>query len=83
MNIAIFGGGCFWCIEAFYSQLNGVEKVTSGYSGGTISNPTYESICTGDTGHAEVCKITFNQNIIKFKDLLNIFFSSHDPTTIN
>ena len=83
MNIAIFGAGCFWCIEAFFSQLKGVEKVSSGYSGGNVPNPTYKSICTGNTGHAEVCKITFNPKLISFKELLNTFFSSHDPTTLN
>jgi len=83
MNIAVFGAGCFWCVEAVFSQLTGVESVVSGYTGGFTENPTYESICTGSTGHAEACKITYNSNIITYEDLLRVFFKTHDPTTLN
>ena len=83
MNIAVFGAGCFWCVEAVFSQLAGVESVVSGYTGGFTENPTYESICTGSTGHAEACKITYNSNIITYEDLLRVFFKTHDPTTLN
>lgn len=79
----IFGGGCFWCIEAVFKMLKGVEGVTSGYTGGNFPNPTYEDICTGKTGHAEVVKIDYNPNIIDLKTLLEVFFTSHDPTTPN
>ena len=77
------GGGCFWCLEAAFAQLKGVERVESGYSGGTVSNPSYEQVCTGTTGHAEVVQITFDPTIIAFQDILEIFFSIHDPTTLN
>jgi peptide-methionine (S)-S-oxide reductase len=77
------GGGCFWCLEAVYRELTGVEKVESGYSGGTVSNPTYEQVCTGTTGHAEVVQVTFDPAIISFREILEIFFSIHDPTTLN
>ena len=83
MNIAIFGAGCFWCIEAIFLQLPGVTEVISGYTGGSTPNPTYEQICTGKTGHAEVCKIVFNPEIISYKQLLKYFWESHDPTTLN
>ena len=83
MNIAVFGAGCFWCIEAIFSQLNGVESVVSGYSNGLTSNPTYESVCTGKTGYVEVCKITYNPDIISFKTLVDVLFEVHDPTTLN
>tara|TARA_X000001036_G_C20401288_1_gene692889 strand:+ start:239 stop:760 length:522 start_codon:yes stop_codon:yes gene_type:complete len=83
MNVAIFGAGCFWCVEAIFSQLNGIYDVTSGYCNGTTINPTYESVCSGNTGHAEVCKVSFNPDIISFEELLNIFFQAHDPTTLN
>ena len=83
MNIAVFGAGCFWCVEAIFSQLNGVDSVRSGYCNGTTKNPTYESICTGNTGHAEVCKISYNPDIISFEELLSVFFQTHDPTTLN
>ena len=83
MNIAVFGAGCFWCVEAVFSQLTGVESVVSGYTGGFTENPTYESICTGSTGHAEACKITYDSNIITYEDLLKAFFQTHDPTTLN
>src|SRR3989344_3855736 len=83
MEEAIFGGGCFWCTEAIFQRLRGVEKVESGYSGGKTENPTYEQVCNGDTGHVEVIRITFNPAIIPFKTLLEVFFETHDPTTLN
>jgi len=83
MNFAIFGAGCFWCVEAIFLQLNGVIDVTPGYTGGITKNPTYEDICTGKTKHAEVCKITYDPKIIDFNTLLKYFFESHDPTTLN
>jgi peptide-methionine (S)-S-oxide reductase len=83
MEVTTLGGGCFWCTEAVFSQLKGVEKVESGYSGGGLENPTYEQVSTGMTGHAEVVQITFDPDVISFKELLDIFFSTHDPTTLN
>lgn len=80
---AIFAGGCFWCTEAFFTDLKGVEKVVSGYIGGKTENPTYKEICEGYTGHAEAIKITFNPEEISYEDLLEIHFATHDPTTIN
>jgi methionine-S-sulfoxide reductase len=77
------GGGCFWCLDAIYREIRGVEKVLSGYSGGSVANPTYEEVCTGSTGHAEVVQITFNSRIITLEKLLQIFFVIHDPTTLN
>ena len=82
-DTAYLAGGCFWCLEAIFQDLQGVEKVTSGYSGGNIKNPTYEQICTGETGHAEVVKIEYDNDVITFKELLEIFFTTHDPTTLN
>jgi len=82
-EIATLGGGCFWCIEAIFNELSGVEKVESGYSGGTIPNPSYEQVCSGRTGHAEVVQITFDPAIISYKELLRVFFTVHDPTTLN
>ena len=82
-EIATLGGGCFWCIEAIFDELSGVEKVESGYSGGTIPNPRYERVCSGRTGHAEVVQITFDPAIISYKELLRVFFTVHDPTTLN
>ena len=82
-EIAVFGGGCFWCIEAIFQNLKGVESVLPGYSGGTVPNPTYEQVCDGATGHAEVTKIEFDAGVIKFEVLLEVFFATHDPTTIN
>jgi peptide-methionine (S)-S-oxide reductase len=82
-EIATFGGGCFWCTEAVFSELEGVEKVESGYAGGTVPDPTYEQVCSGKTGHAEVVQITFNPRVISYKELLEIFFTLHDPTTLN
>ena len=80
---AILGGGCFWCFDAIFSKLRGVEKVESGYSGGTVPNPTYEQVCSDETGHAEIVKITFDPKVISYRQLLEIFFTVHDPTTLN
>ncbi len=77
------GGGCFWCTEAVFEQLKGVENVESGYSGGTVPNPTYQQVCSGDTGHAEVSQITFDPKVISLKEILGVFFTVHDPTTLN
>ena len=82
-EIATLAGGCFWCLEAVYVDLKGVSKVESGYSGGEMLNPSYQAICTGETGHAEVIQISFDSEIISFDDLLRIFFTIHDPTTLN
>jgi peptide-methionine (S)-S-oxide reductase len=82
-EIATLAGGCFWCLEAVYDELKGVEKVQSGYAGGTRVNPTYEQVCTGATGHAEVVQITFDPEVISYRDLLDVFFTIHDPTTMN
>lgn len=80
---AIFGAGCFWCTEAVFQTLKGVSKVVSGYMGGTIDNPTYMDICTGDSGHAEVVQLEYDQDIISFEELLLVFFKTHNPTTLN
>ena len=82
-EIATLAGGCFWCLEAVYDELRGVSLVQSGYMGGRSSNPTYEEICEGDSGHAEVVQITFDPTEISFRDLLDVFFVIHDPTTLN
>jgi peptide-methionine (S)-S-oxide reductase len=82
-EIATLAGGCFWCLEAIYDELKGVEEVVSGFSGGTMPNPTYEQVCTGSTGHAEVVQISFDPNIVNYKELLEVFFTIHDPTTPN
>jgi len=82
-EIATLGGGCFWCLEAVYQELNGVQQVESGYSGGTIANPSYEEVCTGATGHAEVVRISFDPAQVSYRDILEIFFTIHDPTTLN
>jgi peptide-methionine (S)-S-oxide reductase len=82
-EIATLGGGCFWCLEAIFNELRGVKKVVSGYSGGTVPNPSYQEVCTGATGHAEVVQITFDPLIISFNELLEVFFTIHDPTTLN
>lgn len=79
----ILGGGCFWCIEAIYNKVNGVIKATSGYAGGELPNPDYKAVCTGKTGHAEVVRIVYNDEVISFADLLDIFWTIHDPTTLN
>jgi len=83
MNYAIFGAGCFWCVEAIFSQLNGVSDVISGYTGGNTKKPTYNDICTGKTNHAEVCKISYDSDIISYEKLLQVFFENHNPTTLN
>ena len=83
MEIATFAGGCFWCTEAVFLDIKGVEKVVSGYIGGSTKNPTYAAICTGTTGHAEAIQITFNPAEVAYEDLLEIFFATHDPTTLN
>ena len=83
MKEAIFGGGCFWCTEAVFQMLKGVSKVESGYAGGAKENPTYEQVSNGTTGHAEVIKVTYDPAVISYKDLLTVFFGSHDPTTLN
>jgi peptide-methionine (S)-S-oxide reductase len=82
-EVATLAGGCFWCLEAVYNDLRGVEKVVSGYSGGRVANPTYEEVCRGKTGHAEVVQITFDPQVLSFKELLEVFFTIHDPTTLN
>lgn len=82
-EIATFAGGCFWCTEAVFLSLRGVEKVVSGYSGGKVPNPTYEQVCGGDTGHAEAIQITFDPKVISYEQLLHVFFTTHDPTTLN
>ena len=83
MEIVTFGSGCFWCTEAVFQQLKGVETVVSGYSGGHIENPSYEQVSTGRTGHAEVCQIQFDPEHITYEDMLEVFFNTHDPTTLN
>jgi peptide-methionine (S)-S-oxide reductase len=83
LKLATFGSGCFWCTEAVFQRLHGVEKVVSGYSGGPTENPTYEQVCTGTTGHAESIQITYNPTQISFDELLEVFWKTHDPTTIN
>jgi peptide-methionine (S)-S-oxide reductase len=82
-EVVTVGGGCFWCVEAIFDELKGVEKVESGYSGGRVANPSYEQVCTGKTGHAEAVQITFDPKVISLKELLEIFFTVHDPTTLN
>ncbi len=82
-ELATLAGGCFWCLEAVFNELKGVDKVVSGYSGGTVVNPSYEEVCTGRTGHAEVVQITFDPQVITYDDLLQVFFTIHDPTTLN
>ena len=82
-EIATLGGGCFWCTDAVFSELRGVEKVLPGYAGGPVPNPTYEDVCTGSTGHAEVVQVTFDPRELSYADLLRIFFTVHDPTTLN
>jgi peptide-methionine (S)-S-oxide reductase len=83
MPYATFGSGCFWCTEAIFQQLRGVKSVVSGYSGGTVAQPSYEQVCTGKTGHAEVCQIEYDSSLISYEDLLEVFFTTHDPTTLN
>lgn len=83
MALATLAGGCFWCLEAVFQQLKGVSKVTSGYAGGKRPNPTYEQVCSGATGHAEVVQVEFDPAVISYRDLLDVFFTIHDPTTLN
>lgn len=83
MEVATLGGGCFWCTEAVFGELKGVVKVEPGYSGGSLANPTYEQVSAGTTGHAEVVQITFDPSIISFREILEVFFATHDPTTLN
>jgi peptide-methionine (S)-S-oxide reductase len=83
MELATFGSGCFWCTEAIFEQLKGVESAKSGYTGGQTKNPTYEEVCTGETGHAEVIQVSFNPEIITYQELLDVFWQTHDPTTLN
>ena len=82
-ELATFGSGCFWCTEAVFQQMKGVRKVQSGYSGGSVRHPTYEQVCTGTTGHAEVVQVTFDPKVISYPELLEVFWRSHDPTTLN
>jgi peptide-methionine (S)-S-oxide reductase len=82
-ELATLAGGCFWCLEAVFEQLRGVTKVTSGYSGGHVPNPSYEAVCTGTTGHAEVVQVAFDPDELSFRDLLGVFFTLHDPTTLD
>lgn len=82
-EIATLGGGCFWCVEAVYQELQGVIKVESGYAGGHVDNPTYREVCSGLTGHAEVVQVTFDPEVVSFQDVLRVFFTVHDPTTLN
>jgi len=83
MNTAVFGGGCFWCTEAIFQMLKGVSKVESGYAGGKTESPSYEAVSSGNTGHAEVIRVTYDPAVITYEDLLTVFFGSHDPTTPN
>src|SRR6516162_1388279 len=82
-ELATLAGGCFWCLEAVFEQLRGVEKVESGYAGGSTLNPTYHQVCTGATGHAEVVQVTFDPAVISSREVLEVFFATHDPTTLN
>ena len=82
-EVATLAGGCFWCLEAVYDQLNGVAEVELGYAGGSVHNPSYKQVCSGTTGHAEVIQITFDPSVVSFRDLLDVFFTIHDPTTLN
>jgi len=83
VELATLGGGCFWCVEAVFNQLVGVESAISGYMGGHVDNPTYEQVCAKTTGHAEVVNVSFDSDVISFEEILNIFFTTHDPTTLN
>ena len=82
-EVATLGGGCFWCLEAVYQELRGVEKVESGYSGGHVPKPTYRAVCSETTGHAEVVQVTFDPSVVSYKDILEVYFTIHDPTTLN
>jgi peptide-methionine (S)-S-oxide reductase len=83
LDTATFGAGCFWCVEAVFQQMKGVEQVKSGYAGGHVENPTYEQVCTGETGHAEVIQIKYDPKVVSFDELLEVFWKTHDPTTLN
>jgi peptide-methionine (S)-S-oxide reductase len=83
LQTAILAGGCFWCLEAVYDEVKGVKSVESGYTGGHVENPSYKQVCTGMTGHAEAVRITFDPDVVSYRDLLNVFFGIHDPTTLN
>ena len=83
LQTATLAGGCFWCLEAVYDEIKGVQGVESGYAGGHVDNPTYRAVCNGDTGHAEVVQVHFDPNLVSYRDLLNVFFAIHDPTTLN
>jgi len=83
LSVATFGNGCFWCTEAIFQQLKGVEKVMPGYTGGSVKNPSYKEVCTGSTGHAEAIQISYDASVISFRELLDVFFYTHDPTTLN
>jgi methionine-S-sulfoxide reductase len=83
IQVTTLGGGCFWCLEAVYDDLQGVLKVESGYSGGSVPNPSYEAVCSGRTGHAEVAQVTFDSSIVSYQEILEVFFAIHDPTTLN
>jgi peptide-methionine (S)-S-oxide reductase len=83
LQTATLAGGCFWCLEAVYDEVKGVQGVESGYAGGHVDNPSYRAVCNGDTGHAEVIQVHFDPNIVSYRDLLNVFFAIHDPTTLN
>ncbi len=82
-EVATLGGGCFWCLEAVFEELRGVKEVVSGYSGGSVPDPAYEQVCTGTTGHAEVVRVIFDPTVISFREILEVYFSIHDPTTLN
>ncbi len=83
LQTTTLGAGCFWCVEAVFQRLNGVLSVVSGYAGGQVKNPSYKEVCNGTTGHAEVCQITFDANVLSFSELLEVFWQTHDPTTLN
>jgi peptide-methionine (S)-S-oxide reductase len=83
LQTATLAGGCFWCLEAVYDEIKGVQGVESGYAGGHMDNPSYRAVCNGDTGHAEVVQVHFDPNVVSYQDLLNVFFAIHDPTTLN
>jgi peptide-methionine (S)-S-oxide reductase len=83
METATLGGGCFWCVEAVFQELNGVGSVVSGYAGGTVPEPSYEEVCSGTTGYAEVVQVTFDPDVVPYADLLRVFFATHDPTTVD
>lgn len=83
LQTATLAGGCFWCLEAVFDEIKGVQGVESGYAGGHVPNPTYRAVCNGDTGHAEVVQVRFDPNVVSYRDLLNVFFAIHDPTTLN